>query len=165
MKMKKVYTVIAVLMLILLYVIIFCFSAEDGESSSEVSVKVTKALLKVYYRIVGGGGGNAAAAAAVSPIEGIIRKLAHFTEYMCVGLLSYSLVVMWYQPVLRGCLFVLLQLLVSAGLDEFHQYFIPGRYASVRDVLIDVAGGAAGILVILIGRGIGKGWKSIRRRK
>ena len=67
-----------------------------------------------------------------------------------MGLLSYSIVVLWYKPLWRGRFFVLLQLVISAGMDEFHQYFIPGRFASFKDVLIDTAGGIAGILVIII---------------
>ncbi len=38
-----------------------------------------------------------------------------------------------------------------AALDEFHQSFVPGRTASVADVLLDTAGGiAAQILAALV---------------
>ena len=33
--------------------------------------------------------------------------------------------------------------LYSVG-DEFHQWFVPGRFAAARDCLIDVSGAAAG---------------------
>ena len=32
--------------------------------------------------------------------------------------------------------------------DEIHQYFVPGRSAEIRDVLIDVLGANIGILLI-----------------
>ncbi len=149
---KKIYTTVAATLLLCLYIAIFCFSAEEGEESSALSRKVTEMILKVYHGIVGGADSGAGNAAAVwdSSLEGIIRKLAHFMEYMCMGLLSYSIVVLWYKPLWRGRFFVLLQLVISAGMDEFHQYFIPGRFASFKDVLIDTAGGIAGILVIII---------------
>ncbi len=37
--------------------------------------------------------------------------------------------------------------LVYATLDEIHQLFVPGRGAQVRDVFIDSAGAAVGIIV------------------
>lgn len=158
-KKKKIYTAVAVLLLICLYIIIFCFSAAEGEESSALSRRVTEVILRFYYKITGGAGSGAGNAAAVwdSSLEGIIRKLAHFMEYMCMGLLSYSIVVLWYKPLWKGRFLVLLQLVISAGMDEFHQYFIPGRYASVKDVLIDTAGGIAGILVIVI-------WYKLKRK-
>lgn len=165
MKRKKIYTVIAISLLILLYIAIFCFSAEDGENSSDLSNKVTEIIMRIYYKIMGSGSGEAVAEEAVLPLEGIIRKLAHFFEYMCVGLLSYSLVVLWHKPAKMGGLAVVIQLVISAGLDEFHQSFIPGRYASVKDVVIDVAGGVAGILLIAAGIAMRKLWRRIRYLK
>ena len=35
-----------------------------------------------------------------------------------------------------------------AGTDELHQYFVPDRCCSFRDVLIDTAGGLASVLMI-----------------
>lgn len=152
----------AVILLIALYIVIFCFSAEDAESSSKASVTVTKALLKGYYGIWGGG-------AKVLPemvllLEGIVRKAAHFTEYLCMGLLSYSIVNIWYQPVWRGRFLVVLQLIISAGLDELHQYFIPGRYAAFKDVMIDTAGGVTGIILFIIFKNICHLIKRLQKR-
>lgn len=160
MKRKKIYTVIALSLLILLYVAIFCFSAEDGDSSSAISVKVTKMVLHAYYQVLGNGGGGGSKADAVLPLEAVIRKMAHFTEYMCVGFLSYSLIILWYKAAWKGSAVVIVQLFVSALLDEFHQYFIPGRYASIKDVIIDVAGGITGMLFIVAWMGI----KMLRQR-
>lgn len=39
---------------------------------------------------------------------------------------------------------------VYAALDEFHQYFVPGRACQVRDVLIDYSGIVTGILIALL---------------
>lgn len=164
MKRKKIYTVIAISLLIVLYIAIFCFSAEDGENSSDLSNKVTEFVARVYYKIVGSGSRGGGSEGAALPLEGLIRKLAHFLEYMCVGVLSYSLVVLWHKPARMGSLAVVLKLLISAGLDEFHQFFIPGRYASMKDVMIDVAGGITGILLIAVGTNIRKLWRYIRSR-
>ncbi|MCM1133999.1 MAG: VanZ family protein [Clostridium sp.] len=148
MKIKKIYTAAAVILLIALYIVIFCFSAEDGETSSLASSAVTEALLKGYYGITGGS--REKLAETVVLLEGYVRKAAHFTEYMGVGLLSYSIVVLWYGTARKGKLLVAGQVFLSAGLDEFHQYFIPGRSAAFKDVLIDTAGGIMGILIVLL---------------
>lgn len=147
MKLKKAYTITAFILLIILYVVIFFFSSEDAESSSKASTAVTEVLIKGYYGIVGRNG--KALSEMVALTEGFVRKTAHFTEYLGVGLLSYSIVVLWYKPVWKGRLLVAGQIILSAALDEFHQYFIPGRNAAVKDVIIDTAGGVVGIIFIV----------------
>jgi VanZ family protein len=47
-------------------------------------------------------------------------------------------------------------------LDEIHQYFVPGRTADIRDVLLDLIGATLGYLFILF---IHPLWIRIRRRK
>lgn len=163
-RIRKIYTVIAVSLLIMLYIMIFWFSAEDGDSSSAISSRITKGILDLYYRIAGVKNiPDSAVVGDVFSLEGIIRKLAHFGEYMCMGFLSYSLVTIWYEPVWRGRLWILLQLFLSAGLDEFHQSFIPGRHASMKDVMIDMTGGITGMLVIVLWQGVRRAWQHIRR--
>lgn len=150
MKAKKIYTVIAVMLLLILYIVIFCFSAEDGESSSAISTRVTMALYKLYYRLIGYEGNGQALVGAVNvPLEGFIRKLSHFLEYFCMGVLSYSIAFIWMKSRLKGCALIVVQLFLSAGADEFHQYFVPGRHASFRDVLLDLTGGITGMLLFL----------------
>lgn len=162
MKKKVIYTVIAAVLLILLYLVIFCFSAENGEESSVISEAVTRFILNLFHSLQGTGDGSAVVVETISPVESVIRKLAHFSEYACVGFLSYSIVAQWYQPVGKGCLLVFIQLIISGALDEFHQSFIPGRYASAKDVCIDVAGGIVGILIMILWKGIRRKWKNIQ---
>lgn len=150
MNRKIVYTISATILLVALYVIIFCFSADDGEASSVWSEGITRFLMKVYYCFAGKPQGTGIVVAeAVSPLEGVVRKTAHFAEYACMGFLSYSIVILWYPVIWKGRLMVALQVLLSAVMDELHQYFVPGRYAAAKDVLIDFAGGIAGIFIII----------------
>lgn len=145
-------TAVLIVLLFLIYVMIFNFSAEDATSSSGVSQKVTRWLLQIYYKLQGNTGGLTVVipAGEVDEAEAVIRKLAHFTEYMLVGLLSLWIWLLWKAKRLRCGAFVLAQLVISASLDEFHQYFVPGRNASIRDVLIDTAGGLTGMLLVLL---------------
>lgn len=162
---KKIITVLGLILLAAVYVMIFQLSAEDGESSSVLSMRVTEFLTNAYYKLFAGENSAEVIYAAADGAEDIIRKLAHFTEYMAVGFLSYGIAVMWMKNLRAGLIMVLLQLFVSAGADELHQYFVPGRHAAVRDVLIDVSGGVMGIIIILCVKGIKRGWARIQERK
>lgn len=148
---KRCYTIIAIAALILLYIGIFLLSSEVAEASSDKSSAVTRFLLKLYYAVTSG---NGAADGVVYvdtfplELEKLVRKAAHFSEYFSVGFLSYSLVLLWHGRWKRGRTIVLSQLVLSAVLDELHQYFVPGRYASVKDVLLDSVGGIFGMLAV-----------------
>ncbi len=150
-KKKKLYTMVAVILLAAMYIIIFNFSADSGDESSNISAGISDFIYKIYYKIVGGGTGAPVEAVIeqADPLEAFIRKLAHFTEYLCVGFLSYGIVLMWYSRKWKGRGLVVLQVFLSGALDEIHQYFVPGRWASIKDVLIDTAGGVAGILLLV----------------
>jgi len=147
-KKKKLYTIVAVILLTAMYVIIFLFSAESGEESAGFSGRIADWIMKLYEKLAGSGGNGSAAATEVFPLEAVIRKAAHFTEYLLVGFLSYGIVLIWHAPGLSGSSLILLQVFLSGALDELHQYFVPGRAAMFRDVLLDTAGGAAGIILV-----------------
>lgn len=162
-KKKKIITAVAVCLLLAVYIMIFSFSADDAAASSTISVEVTRKLMKLYYHLFSSGNQGAVIVPAVSDeAEAIVRKLAHFTEYMAMGFLSFGIVIMWIRRIHKGVLVVVLQVFVSATADEFHQYFVPGRYASFRDVMIDTAGGVAGIILIILMKRIKNRWN--RRR-
>ena len=150
-RMKKVITVIAVCLLIAVYIMIFLFSADDAAESSSLSVAVTRKLINLYYHFFSGNNNAVLTVPVVTDdAEAIVRKMAHFTEYMAVGFLSFGIAVIWMQRIKAGIVAVTLKVFLSAGLDEIHQYFVPGRYASFRDVLIDTAGGIAGIMIVFL---------------
>lgn len=77
----------------------------------------------------------------------LIRKLAHFTEFACLGGL-----LLWYfgmlgkpkkQAFLLGA--------GAACVDETIQVFVPERGPGIRDVCIDCAGVAAGMILVYFG--------------
>ena len=83
--------------------------------------------------------------------EGLLRKIAHFCEFaalgMCLG---------WLWGMLRCGMFKVAALAVacsalSACVDEIIQIFSPGRNPSLKDVGLDTAGAAVGIVLLLIG--------------
>ena len=81
----------------------------------------------------------------------VIRKMAHFTEFACLGLL-----LTWQFGMIgekKGHL-VCMPLfcgMAAACVDETIQVFTPDRGPSLIDVWIDTAGVTAGIAILLIG--------------
>ena len=102
-KWKIGMTAVLIVLLFLIYVMIFNFSAENATASSGVSQKVTRWLLRIYYKLQGNTGGLTVVipAGEVDEAEAVIRKLAHFTEYMLVGLLSLWIWLLWKAKRLR----------------------------------------------------------------
>lgn len=80
-----------------------------------------------------------------------IRKMAHFTEFACLGLLLGWLFGMMGEE--KGHLFCMPLFcgMVAACVDETIQVFVPGRGPSPIDIWIDTCGAAAGIAVLLTG--------------
>lgn len=78
----------------------------------------------------------------------IIRKCAHLTEYFILSLLIFRAIRAGAKGWdLRWALVTVCIVAGYAGLDEFHQSFVPGRTAAVGDALIDISGGVAAMLV------------------
>lgn len=67
----------------------------------------------------------------------MIKKTAHFVAYAILAVLA--------RRALPHPLMALVWAVLYAGLDEFHQTFIPGRFGSPNDVLIDSLGALTGL--------------------
>ena len=79
-----------------------------------------------------------------------VRKTAHVSIYTLVGILLMSLM-NTYEVSNRYRFLITVFIGASyAGLDEFHQWFIPGRSASVIDVGIDSCGVLLGSLLVFV---------------
>ncbi len=124
--------------MVLIMVIIFIFSAMAGDESSAASGVFLKALEELWEDV----SKHALSDKAMSNLHLIIRKIAHFTEYGALGIAA-SFGFKGVTEAKRKCL--ILSVFVSfiyAITDEIHQYFVPGRYGTFTDVLIDTCGAA-----------------------
>lgn len=84
--------------------------------------------------------------------QGILRKLAHFTEFSCLGLCLG-----WLFSMLRKKPWIaLLWGFLIACMDETIQCFVPDRGPSFKDVMIDTSGVILGVLMLLLGYKIRK---------
>ena len=78
---------------------------------------------------------------------GLLRKVAHFTEFAALGMCLAWLHGMLQKGKLRPFLWGVL----AASVDETIQRFVPDRGPSVKDVCIDSAGVLTGIILLWIG--------------
>lgn len=149
-KIKITITIVAAIMLLFTYTAIFLFSSSDGDTSGELSRRVTGAIISFAERVIGIDlpWNNTETVVIVDVAESPVRKLAHVIEYAIVGFLSYSIILCWRKSRKKSMVLGVVIVVVSAAADEFHQYFVPGRFGSPIDVAIDTLGGIIGMAII-----------------
>ena len=95
----------------------------------------------------------------VELIHHIFRKCCHLTEYAILALLCRRAIrrsVKNFSPAWRwdeAGLALALVFLYSAS-DELHQIFVPSRTGQISDVVVDVSGGALGLLLAWLAKRI-----------
>lgn len=107
---------------------VFMFSHQDATKSSDTSNVIVERVAQIFQVTDSEG---------VENISFIIRKLAHFSLYAVGGILAFLFfhtleIDFWKTFVMSQGLGVF-----YAMTDEFHQFFVPGRSAELRDVCID----------------------------
>ena len=136
---------LALRLLLLLSVMsaIFVFSSQPADESQKLSdgfLDRLGAFLGFLPEIAGNAGKY-------------IRKCAHFVEFMCMGMASEMFFSELYidrrKRLLRSGAVSAAVCVMYACSDEFHQLFVPGRSCQAADVLIDSAGAALGIALVL----------------
>lgn len=83
-------------------------------------------------------------------IHGYVRKAAHFAEYAILAFLALRALSMSASGFLQKWRYILAILFVVAiaSIDEFNQSFEASRTGALSDVLLDISGGAAMILLL-----------------
>ena len=149
MRNKIIITAAASGLLILLYLVIFRFSGQDGEESGILSLYVSEKCVKIVNTISGKNWTEQMLDGMAKFFEHPLRKLAHFSEYACMGVLVCILWSPWLNRGKKLYFLTAAWVFLSAAADEFHQSFVPGRYCSFADVLLDTLGGSFGILICI----------------
>ena len=148
-KSQVAVSIMAAIFLVILYYAIFSFSEQDGETSGHLSHEVTKWIVESWERLIGGSWTEDVRNAWITYWEHPVRKLAHFTEYMVMGILVFNVWHPWLKAGWKKNLLVVGWVFVSAALDEWHQTFIENRCGNFWDVLLDTSGGCFGLLLCL----------------
>ncbi len=142
---------------------IFIFSSQNGETSSNTSGTVVTFITDTFIPDFDEYS-SAKQQDIIDTITLIIRKGAHFTEYAILGFLSFFTMItfIWkkhvptttvkYGELFRkkrtnyGIISLIFTCLYAIS-DELHQGFVADRSPAILDVIIDTAGGLAGIFV------------------
>lgn len=139
-------------------VVIFWFSAQPADESSELSGRFMAWLLS----------------GRIPPLTWFvtttkifdwlsIRKCAHAFVYFTLGICACLTAGTWDWSEKGRAGRAWLFCVCYAGTDELHQLFVPGRSCELRDVMIDSSGALAGVLLVFLIRRIREGRR--RRRK
>lgn len=129
-------------------ILIFCFSAQPAEQSSEVSGTMAYRIITIADNITGNRLNEQKKEAYADLLNPPLRKAAHMTEYAVLAMLFFLFFKMMDVPKRRNYLISILLTFLYATSDEFHQLFVPGRSGSVKDVLIDSTGGVIAVLLL-----------------
>ncbi|OHX49748.1 hypothetical protein BB776_04145 [Planococcus salinarum] len=122
-------------------VLIFVLSHQPGSVSSGLSSGITEFLIGFADDLLPENGDG------VEQVHTFVRKNAHFIAYFILGILLVNALGSWNNLHFRELLIAFAVSALYGASDEFHQLFIEGRSGEFRDVLIDSAGAAAGLLV------------------
>jgi VanZ family protein len=131
--------------------LIFGFSQQDGETSGNLSHYLSETCVELVNTVTGQHWTQEMREGLTAYWEHPIRKLAHFGEYAIMGFLVYNLLSSLLPTSRKKIPLTVLWVFLSASADEFHQFFIPDRTASVADVLLDTCGGVFGLCLTLFG--------------
>ena len=174
---------ISLILLVFWMILIFNFSAMDGEVSHIKSKKIVRRI--VENRVVVPTSEVSGSLVRIDKEEENIqklnkdretkinktilkydesvRKVAHILEYMVLILLAMNFIFQMFQERGKMLLYYLVGILFCicfACLDEFHQSHVAGRSGQMRDIWIDSIGIVIGIEVVVIAK-----WIKIRIRK
>lgn len=134
-------------------IMIFMFSSEPADMSNKTSIGFTETVITFLVKAdlidipVSSLGAEEFIHNIAEKINHYIRKLAHFSAYLVLGVLVYNLLLCYFNSK-KSILSALLICLLYAISDEIHQLFVPGRAGQIKDVLIDFSGTTLGVISV-----------------
>ena len=126
--MKKKLSLLSVLIWMIFIFIMSSFDASESSAQSNIIVNFISNIFNINN---------------IEFLSLIIRKLAHFTEYFILGILTYNLI----KNYRKKYYIAIIICIIYAISDEIHQIFIPGRSCQITDILIDSIGAITAIYI------------------
>ena len=144
---KNLLRIVLLVLIIITFIIIFKFSGQNAEKSTSLSRGLTMYIINLAQKSKMFLESNF----LNSPlqVEIFLRKMAHFTIYMILGILVMSFINLFRFKKGEKIAITILAGLGYAAFDELHQSFVPGRTALLTDVMIDTIGVTIGCLIVL----------------
>ena len=131
------------ILVILWMIVIFSFSNQKADDSSKLSDGLILKTVRIIEKITNKEYSDEE---ILEKFVKPVRKLAHFTIYLILGVLVY-LYIKEFNISNKFIVSLLICILYAAS-DEIHQLFIVGRSGRILDVLIDSLGSLTGIFII-----------------
>ncbi len=128
-------------------------STDSTKDSKAIAKTVTEKVVKDYDKLP-----KTEQKKKVSEMNGKIRSVAHFTEFIPLGLLFFLLALVIFEfrkgklikLLLTALILSILLSTLSALADEIHQIFVKGRSFEVKDILTDTLGALCGCAIATI---------------
>lgn len=131
-------------------IIIFLLSNQKAQDSKQLSNSfITKTIINIYEM----KHGKITEEKKVEIKENysfIVRKAAHFTIYLVLGLLVSLVLIGKNLNIKQIIIYGVLICMAYAITDEIHQIFVSGRSGEIRDIIVDTCGSTVGILLNII---------------
>ena len=148
--MLKTFRTVSIILTVSWMVVIFLFSCENAFESAKTSGSTIRFFLNIFYPDFKALA-ESVQAEIIESFQYIVRKIAHFTIYMILGVLTFLSVVTYKNIALKFRLGINLSVcLLYAVSDEIHQLFVPGRVGHINDVFIDFSGAVIGTAILLL---------------
>ena len=143
----RVYRIICLVLVLLWMGAIFLFSSETADESAALSGSITERFARFFFRDWFLPANASVLSERLGKLEYLIRKSAHFTEYLILGgLLALFMSTIRMKYGFRIMISILVGILYAIS-DELHQSHVDGRAMQSFDVLIDSGGVMVGALV------------------
>ena len=121
-------------LIILWMIIIFMLSNQKAQDSKQLSNSfITKTIIEIKENY-----------------SFIVRKTAHFTIYLVLGLLVSLVLIGKNLNIKQIIIYGVLICIAYSITDEIHQIFVSGRSGEIRDIIVDTCGSTVGILLNII---------------
>ena len=147
--MKHILKLLLCLPALLWYRVIWGFSAQTAAVSGDLSDRLLWRLMALVSPAFAGVDA-VTQNAAVELLSFFERKAAHMFLYFVLILLLWLALLPLIRSKRHQVLLAAVLCAVLAGLDEYHQTFIPGRSGELRDVCVDLAGAALAVLLVAV---------------
>ena len=128
-------------------IMIFCFSHQKAEQSSEVSGTVTYRMAEGVNKVFKLNWEEKTLLKYAEDWQHPVRKAAHMTEYAILACILLGNMVQYSFLKKKPYVWAWAGTTFYAVTDEFHQLFIEGRSGEFKDVCIDSTGALIGLLI------------------
>ena len=142
--MKKI---ISIILSVLWMCLIFYFSHQPSYNSDKTSNDVIDKLINIVEKVSNYEFNEEELNIINKNLVFPVRKSAHFTIYLILGILFYNLIRLYMNKNFKILIISILMCVIYACSDEIHQLFIFGRSGELRDVLIDSIGSLLGVMI------------------